>query len=127
MGRRVFYYPVNEDALIELYRNAILLVLPSLYEGFGLPVLEAFSCGCPVAVSRTSALPEVAGNAAVYFDPLDEDSIREAVRKVVGDRALQEDLRSEGFKQARKFSWRKTAEETKAVYESVLSETRVNK
>jgi glycosyltransferase involved in cell wall biosynthesis len=117
---KVFHYPANERVLANLYQNAALLVLPSLYEGFGLAVLEAFSCGCPVAVSRTSALPEVAGNAAVYFDPLNEDSIREAVRKLLEDRALQEDLRSEGFKQARKFSWRKTAEETKAVYGSVL-------
>ncbi|OGP75692.1 MAG: hypothetical protein A2V86_15440 [Deltaproteobacteria bacterium RBG_16_49_23] len=119
--KRVFQYPATDRTLVDLYRNAILLVLPSLYEGFGFPVLEAFSCGCPAAVSRTGALPEVAGEGALYFDPLEGASIREAVRKVIEDKALQEHLRSEGFKQARKFSWRKTAEETKSVYESVLA------
>jgi glycosyltransferase involved in cell wall biosynthesis len=118
---RVFHYPATDRTLADLYRNAILMVLPSLYEGFGLPVLEAFSCGCPAAVSREGALPEVAGEGALYFDPGEEASIREAVRKVIEDKALQEHLRSEGFKQARKFSWRKTTEETKAVYESALA------
>jgi glycosyltransferase involved in cell wall biosynthesis len=121
IGGKVLYDPASGGVPADLYRKATLFVLPSLYEGFGLPVLEAFSCGCPVAVSRTSALPEVAGDAALYFDPRNADSIREAVRRVFEDGALREHLRSEGFKQMRNFSWRKTAEETKAVYESVLA------
>jgi glycosyltransferase involved in cell wall biosynthesis len=119
--KKVFQYPATDRTLVEFYRNAMLLVLPSLYEGFGLPVLEAFSCGCPAAVSRAGALPEVAGEGALYFDPGEETSIREAVRNVIEDKTLREHLRSEGYKQARKFSWQKTAGETKAVYESVLS------
>jgi glycosyltransferase involved in cell wall biosynthesis len=118
---KVLHDPASGGVSADLYRKATLFVLPSLYEGFGLPVLEAFSCGCPVAVSQTSALPEVAGNAAIYFDPRNADSIRESVRKVLEDEMLQEHLRSEGFKQLRNFSWAKTAEGTKAVYESVLA------
>jgi glycosyltransferase involved in cell wall biosynthesis len=103
-----------------LYAGAQALVLPSLYEGFGLPVLEAMACGTPVACSETSSMPEVAGGAALLFEPTRTEGIVDAVREILSDRALQADLRRQGLVRAREFSWERAAEETAAVYSSVL-------
>jgi glycosyltransferase involved in cell wall biosynthesis len=110
-----------DDAMLEgLYRAATCLVFPSLAEGFGLPVLEAMSLGLPVACSNATSLPEVAGDAAVYFDPTEATSIARAIEKLLLDKHLRERLRAAGLDQARKFSWERTAEGTLASYERAL-------
>lgn len=112
---------VNDAQLIFLYRNAALLVFPSLYEGFGLPVLEAFACDCPVALSNTSCLPEIAGDAALYFDPTDVSSMEGAVRKLLSDSDLRQVLIHRGRERLQGFSWAVAAERTAAVYKRCLS------
>jgi glycosyltransferase involved in cell wall biosynthesis len=92
-----------------------------LYEGFGLPLLEAMSCGCPVVASNTSSFPEVAGDAAVLFDPASKESISTAVERVLGSSELRSEMREKGIARQRKFSWEKTAEETLKVYHSMLA------
>ena len=99
------------------YRNAICLVFPSLYEGFGLPLLEAFNCGCPVAASNTSSLPEVGGEAVVYFDPESIDSIRDIVGELLASTEQRKDLVGKGFSRASEFSWSGTAEKIIQVYQ----------
>lgn len=110
---------VRQDDLPYLYSAADALIFPSYYEGFGLPVLEAMACGCPVITANNSSLPEVAGDAAEYCDAHDVGSIADAMRRVLSDEALREQMRQRGFAQAEKFSWKKTAEQTAAVYRSV--------
>jgi glycosyltransferase involved in cell wall biosynthesis len=105
-----------------LYNAARVSVTPSVYEGFGLPVLEAMACGTPVVASRSSSLPEIGGDAALYFDPYDVDAIAAAVRQVWTGRDLRADMRARGLVQAARFSWDRAAEETMAVYESVMSD-----
>jgi glycosyltransferase involved in cell wall biosynthesis len=99
-----------------LYAGAVALVLPSLYEGFGLPVLEAMACGTPVVCSDAGALPEVAGGAACLFDPTDVDAIADALRRVWREPVLHQELRARGRDRAAAFSWRRAAEETLDVY-----------
>jgi len=117
---RVYQYSVDDNDLSIIYRKAICFVFPSLYEGFGIPILESFSNQCPVVCSNTSSLPEVAGDAAYYFDPKDRDSISESVLKVISDYTLQDELISKGLIRVELFSWKKTATKTKLVYESIL-------
>ncbi|HBE42542.1 MAG TPA: glycosyltransferase family 1 protein [Bacteroidales bacterium] len=109
----------NDEALQRIYHDAQSFIFPSLYEGFGLPVLEAFSCHCPALLSNRSSLPEVGGNAALYFDPNDGESIRSAVRCVLDNEESRERLIEEGLRQLKKFRWEKTAEETRSVYQTV--------
>jgi glycosyltransferase involved in cell wall biosynthesis len=108
------------DAQLDgLYRAATCFVFPSLAEGFGLPVLDALVRGTPVACSNATSLPEVAGDAALYFDPQDRDAITAAIERLLADEPLRERLREAGLRQAAKFSWRTTAESTLASYERV--------
>ena len=100
-----------------LYSGADLFVFPSLYEGFGLPALEALACGTPVVASNVSALPEVVGDAALQVDPLDTEALAGAMERVLRDDGLRVDLRERGLRRAREFSWERTARETLAVYE----------
>jgi glycosyltransferase involved in cell wall biosynthesis len=100
---------VTDAQLRALYTHAGCFVYPSLYEGFGLPPLEAMSCGCPVVVSNAASLPEVCGNAAVYCDPLDPVDIARSIVRVMQDDALREDLRYRGYERARKFTWERSA------------------
>lgn len=109
----------SDNELISLYTNAELFVLPSLYEGFGIPVLEAFSCGCPVLLSRTSSLPEVGGIAAVYFDPTDPDSIADSIERVLNDQELRTNMKIRGKEQLTNFSWEKTSQQTIRLYNSI--------
>lgn len=104
------------EELSLLYNAAKVLLYPSLYEGFGLPILEAMSCGTPVITSNLSSMPEVGEEAAVYVDPLDTDDIRNNLKNVMEDRKLRDELIKKGFEQAKKFSWEKTANETAQVY-----------
>jgi len=114
---------VKEEDLVGIYNLATLLVKPSLYEGFGLPVLEAMSCGLPVASSNASSLPEVGGNAPVYFDPNSESEMTSAIETIIKfyekDRAKYDELKMKGIAQAKKFFWEKTARETIKIYEFV--------
>ncbi len=110
---------IDDADLPGLYAGATAFVMPSLYEGFGLPVLEAMACGAPVLASNTSSLPEVGGGAALYFDPRDADALASLITRVLNDRALAEDLRARSLGQAALFSWERTARETLAVYKEV--------
>jgi len=103
---------VPAEHLAALYTGAAAFVLPSLFEGFGMPVLEAMQCGCPVACSAQTALPEVAGEAALLFDPRDPEAFREALSRISNDEVLRERLREAGFAQAAKFDWKRTARGT---------------
>ena len=100
-----------------LYSLADVFVWPSLYEGFGLPVIEAMACGVPVVTSNSSSLPEVAGNAALTVDPLSTEEIAEAVLRVIEDAPLRGELIAKGFVRASELTWRRTASSTLLVYE----------
>jgi glycosyltransferase involved in cell wall biosynthesis len=125
LGERVRLLGWVPDPDLEgLYRSARCFVFPSLAEGFGLPVLEAMERGLPVACSETSSLPEVAGSAARYFDPLDVDDIRRAIAELVEDESLRSRLAAAGRERAQLFSWKRAASETVAVYERAWAASR---
>ncbi|MFW2440686.1 MAG: glycosyltransferase family 4 protein [Arenicellales bacterium] len=111
------------DQLLSLYyQQAELFVFPSLYEGFGIPLLEAMSNQCPVACSNTSSIPEVAGTAACFFDPNDPDSIQVVLENAIQSSEILSDLRKRGLRRIKKFSWRKCAKETMKVYEQTTGQ-----
>lgn len=110
---------LDDEAVAALYNLAEASVYPSLYEGFGFPVLESFACGAPVAASNATAIPEIAGGAALLFDPSDTLSIAGALGRIVEDGQLREDLRTRGLARAREFSWRRAAEEVLAILREV--------
>jgi glycosyltransferase involved in cell wall biosynthesis len=116
-----FLGPVADDDLPALYSGAMLFVFPSLYEGCGLPVLEAMACGAPVACSNGSSLPEVAGDAALLFDPLDVQDIATMIQRGVEDGDLRSSLAEQSLRQAAQFSWARTAAETLALYRQMVS------
>ena len=122
MERQVIFpgYVRDED-LPSLYSGAEAVALPSLYEGFGLPVLEAMACGAPVLTSNTGATAEVAGAAALLVDPRSVDAIRDGLRALLCDPGLRADLRERGFERAGEFSWQRAAAETHEVYERVVA------
>jgi glycosyltransferase involved in cell wall biosynthesis len=111
---------VSNTELGQLYNLATLFVCPSFYEGFGLPPLEAMSCGCPVVTSNTASLPEVCGDAAYYVDPYDVDSIAEGISRVVTDEELRNGLSKKGLANAAKFSWAKSAQEHLKVFKEAI-------
>jgi len=117
---RVHSFPADDNTLQHLYRNAVAFVFPSLYEGFGIPVLEAFSCGCPAVLSNTSSLPEIGGDAALYFDPYNRISLADSIERVLSDEQMRKNLIARGCERAKLFSWQKTAAVTKEVYKSAL-------
>lgn len=117
---------VPEDDLPALFSGAELATLPSLLEGFGLPPLEAMSCGCPFVSSNSSCLPEVAGDGALYYDPFSIVDIADKITKVLKDESIRKVLVEAGRKRVQEFSWDKTAEETLALYESMGSKTAAN-
>jgi len=114
-----------EADMPHLYNLARIMVFPSLFEGFGLPVVEAMASGCPVLCSRSTSLPEVGGDAVLYFDPLATADIAEKISRVWNDDALRNELRGRGLIQASKFSWHETARRTLAVYRKVFEAAEV--
>jgi glycosyltransferase involved in cell wall biosynthesis len=115
----VGFVPDNEIAAI--YQQAEAFVFPSFWEGFGLPGLEAMALGLPVISARASCLPEIYGEAALYFDPEKVDELAAAIKKVMKDKKIREDLIKKGFTQVKKYSWQNLAKQTLEVYESSLS------
>lgn len=111
---------VSEQEMPLLYAGATVLVYPSLYEGFGLPIVEAMSCGVPVITSNVSSMPEIGGKAAYYVNPENEGEIKKALNKIVGDSSLRKDLIKKGFEQAAKFSWEKCSKKTVELYKKIL-------
>lgn len=109
----------DDDLLARCYRGAVALVIPSLYEGFGIPLLEAMSLDCPVASSNGGSLPEIAGDAAAFFDPNDAEACAAAIEKIAFDTGAKEALINRGRQRVREFGWEKCAQETSAAYRSL--------
>jgi glycosyltransferase involved in cell wall biosynthesis len=107
---------LSDETLAILYRLAAVFVFPSLYEGFGLPPLEAMASGTPVVASNVSSLPEVTGDAAVLVDPYDAIDIKDGIKRVLTDRALADEMRRKGLQRAREFSWERSVERTREIY-----------
>jgi glycosyltransferase involved in cell wall biosynthesis len=116
----VFTGYVIGDELVPLFKNSRFFILPTLYEGFGTTVLEAFAAGTPAIISRVSSLPEIAGDAAYFVNPLDIKGIAEAMVKLAADENLRNSYREKGYEQVKKFDWEKTARETLNVYNSLI-------
>ncbi|MCL4532304.1 MAG: glycosyltransferase family 4 protein [Actinobacteria bacterium] len=117
----MFVGPVDGEQLVYYYNCAACLVLPSLYEGFGLPVLEAMACGTPVVTSNVSSLPEIVGNGGLTVDPSDQDGLADAIVRVLSEDELHSRLSQQGIQRARRFSWDRAARETFAVYRKALA------
>ncbi len=111
---------VSEKDMVLLYNAAEMFVFPSLYEGFGLPVLEAMACGTPVVSSNTSSLPEVVGDAGILFDPNDKTDLVKGIEMVLSNEELRQDLLRRGLERIRHFSWTGTAQQTLEVYQQML-------
>jgi glycosyltransferase involved in cell wall biosynthesis len=117
-----FFGHVPDDTLAALYRLASVFVFPSLYEGFGLPPLEAMAAGAPVITSNISSLPEVVGDAALLIDPMDAAAIADAMARVLGDAALREQLICKGRERVKHFSWTRSVARTREIYAEVVAE-----
>ena len=118
--RVVFPGNLSPDEIRSLYRAATLFVYPSLYEGFGLPILEAMASGVPTVSSDRSSLPEVAGDAALLVDPENPEAIAHAMRRLIEDNELRQEMSRRGRERALSFSWQKTAEQTWRVYQGLV-------
>ncbi len=120
-----FHSFISVEELLAFYQQSTALLYLSLYEGFGIPILEAFACGCPVIASSTTSIPEVGGDAAIYVDPCDVAEIESAIVRVCTSSALHSELRSRGLDRVTHFSWAETARKTMAVYLDVINRSRV--
>lgn len=118
----VFTGYVDEEDIVPLYNAATLFVYPSLYEGFGLPPLEAMACGTPVITSNVSSLPEVVGDAAITVDPHNINKLSQAINRILDNENLQNEMIQKGIERSKKFTWEKTARETIKIYEKVLNQ-----
>lgn len=122
LGERILFTGfVSERELDSLFRIAEILIYPSLYEGFGIPILEAMKMGLPVITSNATAMPEVAGEAALMIDPFNVNDMAEAMSRLLGDTALQDDLRERGLRRAGAFTWERTSKMYLELYEEILS------
>ena len=110
---------VDDADLPAMYRNAVLFAFPSLYEGFGLPVLEAMACGVPVVCSNASSLPEVAGDAALLVNPHDTNELAEAMARVLEDADLRQAMVARGLAQAAQFTWERAARQLLAAFDGI--------
>ena len=111
---------VSDEELVDLYNLADLFVFPSLYEGFGIPLLESMACGTPVICSNSSSLPEVVGDAALMFDPNDEVELARSIEGVLSNKQLYKELIEKGYKRVRKFTWEDCRRKTEEVYKNML-------
>jgi glycosyltransferase involved in cell wall biosynthesis len=116
----VIYKEINQNVLYNLYKNAEAFIFPSLYEGFGLPILEAFSCGTACLLSNGGSLPEIGSDAAIYFDPNNSVSIKNAVNEVLNNNDKKNEIISNGFIRLLDFSWEKTYEKTITYYKTLI-------
>jgi glycosyltransferase involved in cell wall biosynthesis len=112
---------VDRADMAALYSRAELLAFPSLYEGFGFPILEAMACGAPVLTSSVSSMPEVAGDAAIYVDPLEVESIAQGILGLISDESLRADLAQRGTKRTALFSWRESARQTADLFRELAA------
>lgn len=119
-NRVVFKKISNDDVLANYYAHAMFFCFPSLYEGFGIPVLESFACGCPALLSNGGSLPEVGGDAAVYFDPTNAESLIKSADELINNQVLRQNLKEKGFERLKQFSWDATFLKTLGVYKSVI-------
>ncbi len=120
IGDRYHYYECNDDELNYIYQHAICLVYPSLYEGFGIPILEAFINRCPVVLSNTSCFPEIALNAALYFNPNDIEELVQCLSELINDDQIRNKYIDMGLKRVRAFDWDNTVAQTTEVYRSIV-------
>ena len=118
---------VPQRFLPDLYRGASLFVYPSLYEGFGLPVIEAMACGVPVLASNATSLPEVVGDAGVLMNPYDVDEWREGMLELLDDKKMRDEMSEKGLERAKLFTWEKCAQVTLNVYNEVLARGVISK
>jgi glycosyltransferase involved in cell wall biosynthesis len=118
---KILQISADENTMINLYKNAELFVYPSLYEGFGLPLIEAMNCQCPVICSKTSCFPEVAGNAAMYFNPYSIEEMAETVVNVLNDSRLKQNLIKSGIERVKKYSWEECANKYIKIYKSLCN------
>lgn len=107
---------ISDEELVDLYKNAEAFVMPSFEEGFGIPILEAFALHCPVVSSNTGSLPEIGGDACLYFDPSSSDDMSKKISMLLDDEKLKRNLIEKGFKRCKEFNWQKLAKETLEVY-----------
>jgi glycosyltransferase involved in cell wall biosynthesis len=122
LGKHVIFTGfIDKEELPWYYSSAIALVFPSLYEGFGHPVLEAMACGCPVITSKLSSLPEIAGEAGIMVDAFDDNAIASAIGDFICNKNLRKDMINKGLERAKMFSWEKTSKATLEVYNKLLS------
>jgi glycosyltransferase involved in cell wall biosynthesis len=119
-SRVIFTGYIPDEDLSEIYSGAKAFVFPSLYEGFGLPPLEAMQCGTPVITSNTTSLPEVVGDAGILVDPKDEDALCQAMLSLLTDEALWQELSQKGLERSKHFSWAKCAADTVEVYKTAI-------
>ena len=120
LEKQIIFVQGDDEKLAKYYQSATAFVFPSLYEGFGLPLLEAMSAGCPVICSNTSSFPEVARDAALYFDPIHVDAITFALDRFLNDSSLKDRLVQKGFENVKDFTWRKCAQLTLSAYHELI-------
>lgn len=120
LSGRVFRFFVSDSQLTYLYRKARCFIFPSLYEGFGIPILESFAAGCPIALSNTSCFPEIAQEGGMYFDPYNVDSMVHILSILLNDDSCRDKQIVRGYEVLKQYSWKKMAEETAVIYRSLL-------
>lgn len=118
---RIMHIHASDSLLHTLYNRAKAFIFPSLYEGFGIPILEAYACLCPAVISNTSCFPEIASDAAAYFNPYSETDMADAIANVIYNHTLREELIHKGSERLKLYSWEKAAQETKEVYKKVMN------
>ncbi|MBP8945862.1 MAG: glycosyltransferase [Paludibacteraceae bacterium] len=119
--RKVISKRFNDKELYNLYQNALLFIFPSLKEGFGIPILEAWANKCPIALSNIEIFHEIADDAAIYFDPLDIEDIRNAIEKIIQNGDLRMNLIKKGYERVKKFNWFDSAKKLENIYKKVIN------